>query len=95
MSNAYAIGHITVKNTEKWAEYCRLVPATLAPWNAELILRGKHAEILHGQHSYSDVVVIHFPSKEAINHWYASPAYQALIPLRQQAADIVLLSYEV
>jgi uncharacterized protein (DUF1330 family) len=26
--------------------------------------------------------------------WYGSPAYQALIPLREQAADIVLISYE-
>jgi uncharacterized protein (DUF1330 family) len=25
--------------------------------------------------------------------WFASAAYQALIPLRQQAADVVLVSY--
>jgi len=29
-----------------------------------------------------------------VNDWFSSPAYQALIPLREQAADVLLLSYE-
>lgn len=94
MSAAYVIGHLTVKNAEKWAEYRNQVPATLAPWGAELVLRGKRVAILAGEHPHSDVVVIRFPDQEAVNSWHASPAYQALIPLRQQAADMVLLSYE-
>jgi uncharacterized protein (DUF1330 family) len=32
MKNAYVIGHITVKNQEKWAEYRSEVPATLKAW---------------------------------------------------------------
>jgi uncharacterized protein (DUF1330 family) len=94
MSAAYVIGHITVKNAEKWAEYRNQVPATLEPWGAELVLRGKRVAILAGEHPHSDVVVIRFPDKEAVNRWYSSPAYQALIPLRQQAAEVILLSYE-
>ncbi len=38
---AYVIGHLTVKDPDKWAEYRRRVPATLAPWGAELVFRGK------------------------------------------------------
>lgn len=38
---AYVIGNITVKDPQKWAEYRSLVPETLAPWGAELVLRGK------------------------------------------------------
>ena len=94
MSSAYVVGHLTVKNTEKWAEYRNQVPTTLEPWGAELVLRGKRVAILAGEHSHSDIVVIRFPNKEAINSWHSSLAYQALIPLRQQAAEIVLLSYE-
>ncbi len=94
MSNAYVIGHITVKNAEKWAEYRNQVPATLEPWGAKLILRGKLASILAGEHTHTDTVVIQFPDINAVNGWYSSPAYQALIPLRKRAAEIVLLSYE-
>lgn len=67
MSNAYVIGHLTVKNAEKWAEYRNQVPATLEPWGAELILRGKRVATLAGEHPHSDIVVIRFPNKEAAN----------------------------
>lgn len=95
MSKACVVGHITVKNAEKWAEYCALVPATLEPWGGELLFRGKRVVILAGEHPHSDIVVIHFPDKEAVNSWHLSPAYQALIPLRLHAAEVVLLTYEV
>ena len=49
---------------------------------------------LAGENPYASMVVIRFPSVAAANSWFTSPAYQALIPLRQQAADVVLTSYE-
>lgn len=94
MSTACLIGHITVKDASLWAEYRSQVPATLAPWGGELVLRGKRVAILAGEHAHTDVVVIRFPDRKAVDGWHASPAYQALIPLRQQAADVVLLAYE-
>jgi len=94
MSNAYVIGHITVKDAEKWNEYRSQVPATLEPWGAELVLRGKLSTILAGEHLHTDTVVIRFPDTKAIDGWYRSPAYQSLIPLRKKAAEIVLLSYD-
>jgi uncharacterized protein (DUF1330 family) len=94
MPYAYAIGHITVKDPAKWAEYRSQVPATLAPWNAELMLRGKLAEVFAGTHEFSDTVVIRFPDLAAARGWHDSPAYQALVPLRQQAADVTLLLFE-
>lgn len=94
MGNAYVIGHITIKDDAKWAAYRGAVPATLEPWGAELVLRGKRFEILAGEHAHPDVVVIRFPDRNAVNGWHASAAYQALIPLRQKAADVVLLAYE-
>jgi uncharacterized protein (DUF1330 family) len=94
MSTTYVVGHLTVKNAEKWAEYRNQVPATLEPWGAELVLRGRKVAILAGEHIHSDIVVIRFPDIGAINNWYLSPAYQDLIPLRQQAAEMNLIIYE-
>ena len=93
MSDAYLVGHITVKDPDKWAEYRSKVPATLVPWGAELAFRGRKAAALVGDTSFGDIVVIRFPSVQAANDWHASPAYQALIPLRAQAADALLLCY--
>ncbi|MDQ3058266.1 MAG: DUF1330 domain-containing protein [Pseudomonadota bacterium] len=91
---AYVVGHITVKDPQKWAQYRSAVPATLAPWRAELVFRGQQAEKLAGELPHPDIVVIRFPDMAAVNGWYSSPAYQALVPLREQAAEVVLISYE-
>jgi uncharacterized protein (DUF1330 family) len=91
--SACVIGHISVKDEEKWAQYRAQVPATLAPWGAELLFRGQLADVLAGQHRHTDTVVIRFPDRAAVDGWYQSAAYQALIPLRQQAADLDLLTF--
>jgi uncharacterized protein (DUF1330 family) len=87
------IGHITVKDAAKWAEYRSQVPATLAPWQAELVFRGEKLSIFSGEHRHSDTVVIRFPDAEAAKGWFNSAAYQALIPLRLEAAEIDLISF--
>ena len=91
---AYVIGHITVKDLGKWAEYRRQVPATLADWQGEVMLRGRRVAVLSGEHRHNDAVVIRFPNAGAVMGWYGSAAYQALIPLREEAAEMVLISYE-
>jgi len=92
--NAYLIGHISVKDEEKWAEYRQAVPATLEPFSGELLFRGIADNVLSGQHSHKFTVVIRFPDLASLNAWHESAAYQALIPLRLSAADIDLISFE-
>lgn len=94
MSCAYVVGQITVKDAALWAEYRDKVPATLAPWGAELVFRGKRSAVLAGESPHPDIVVIRFPDAAAAAGWHASPAYQALLNLRQAAADVVLVSYD-
>ena len=91
---AYVIGHITVKNPAQWDAYRAQVPATLAPWGAELLLRAEKLAVLGGTHPHTDTVVIRFPDAAAAHGWFNSPAYQALIPLRQEAADVDLISFQ-
>ena len=91
---AYVIGHIRVRDQEKWNQYRAGVPATLAPWGAELLLRGHRLEVLAGAHDFTDTVVLRFPDAAAIAGWHGSAAYQALIPLRREAAEVLLVSYE-
>jgi uncharacterized protein (DUF1330 family) len=47
-----------------------------------------------GEEPHPDIVVIRFPSLDAASGWHASAAYQSLVPLRLQAADVVLAMYE-
>ncbi|RCV87296.1 DUF1330 domain-containing protein [Billgrantia montanilacus] len=94
MSRAYVVGSVTIRDAEKWAQYVAEVPATLTPWGGELMLRGKQAAVLAGQPQHSNLVVLSFPDLESIHGWYASPAYQVLIPLRDAAAMVDLAAYQ-
>jgi uncharacterized protein (DUF1330 family) len=92
--SAYVIGHITVKDAEKWEAYRRQVPGTLEPWRGQVIFRGRLAAVLAGEHEHNSTVVIQFPDQDAVQGWYRSAEYQALVSLRTEAADIVLVSYD-
>jgi uncharacterized protein (DUF1330 family) len=94
MKQAYVVGHITVKDADLWAEYRSRVPQTLVPWGGELVFRGTQTAVLAGDSPHPDIVVIRFPSIAAVSGWFSSPAYQALIPLRERAADMALASYK-
>lgn len=94
MKSAYVVGQITVNDPELWDAYRSRVPETLAPWGGELVFRGKQVAVFSGESPHPDIVVIRFPDIAAVKGWFASSAYQSLIPLREQAADIVLSSYE-
>lgn len=94
MSAAYVVGHITVRDPDRWDEYRTRVPQTLEPWGGELVFRGTQMAVLAGECTHPDIVVIRFSTKAAAEGWFSSPAYQALIPIRRQAADVTLVSYE-
>ena len=101
--SAYVVGQISIVDPLKWQEYRDQVPGTLAAWNAELVFRarmsrcvfrGVKAADLALQNAFSDIVVIRFPTLDAAHGWFQSNAYQALIPLREAAAQVLLTTYE-
>ena len=91
---AYLIGHITVKDPDRWKIYTAGVAESLAPFGGEVIFRGKRAAVLCGEHSYQNSVVLKFPDQPTLEQWYHSKTYQELIPVRDKAADVVLISYD-
>ncbi len=85
---------MTVKDIDKWEKYRNGVPMTLEPWGAKVIFRGQRSGLLTGEHRHTDTVVIQFPDQDALREWYASEAYQALIALRNEPVEMVLVSYD-
>ena len=92
--SAYVSAKIQVKNPEKLKEYISQVPATMAPYGGTLVCRGKVSKTLLGQATHQIEAVFGFPSEEAINEWYNSDAYQAIIPIRDEGCtgEITILS---
>ena len=91
---AYLVGHVTVKKADLWAKYVAGVQESLAPYAAKVIFRGLLDSVLAGDHKHESVVVIEFTDQATLEGWFNSDLYQSLIPLRYEAADVVITSYE-
>jgi uncharacterized protein (DUF1330 family) len=91
---AYLVGMINVKDPLLWAEYVNGVSESLVPFGGRIIFRGEKAAVLAGDISYRKIVVLAFSSQQALQEWFLSEAYQALIPLRDRAAEVVIVSYD-
>ncbi len=91
---AFLVGQITVKDDDLWQQYMDSVRDSLTPFDATVVFRGQRAAVLAGQNDYDLVVVIEFSELPVLQEWYQSDQYQAIIPLRDQAADMVITAYE-
>lgn len=91
---AYLIGQIQVKDNQLWQEYVAGVSESLLPFEAKIVFRGAKTIVLAGNNERDLVVVIEFSDHKSLNNWFHSEKYQSLISLRDNAADVVITSYE-
>ncbi len=91
---SFLIATSRIKDPQKYAEYAAKSGPTFAPFNGKLVIKGKFAGNLVASSANDTVAVISFPDRKSLDAWYNSPAYQAIIPLRDQALDMVATIYE-
>lgn len=90
---SYAVAHLRdVQLGPDIVAYLRAIDATLAPFGGRFLIHGGEKELLEGTWP-GDLIVIGFPDRAAARAWYASPAYQAILPLRTRnsTGDIILI----
>jgi len=92
---AFFIATLTIKNPEKFQKYAEKVRATFGPFGGEFLTKGKVGETLCGSADHQVAVIVKFPDLQSVTNWYKSDAYQAIIPVRDEGADVTLISYEV
>lgn len=90
---SYAVAHLRdVQLGPDIVAYLQAIDATLAPFGGRFLIHGGEKELLEGTWP-GDLIVIGFPDRAAARAWYASPAYQAILPLRTRnsTGDIILI----
>lgn len=90
---SYAVAHLRdVQLGPDIVAYLQAIDATLAPFGGRFLIHGGEKELLEGTWP-GDLIVIGFPDRAAARAWYASPAYQAILPLRtgNSTGDIILI----
>ena len=92
---AFFIATVKIKDPEKFQEYAQKAGASMAPHGGEAVLRGKMDDVLVGQADHQAVGIVRFPSQDALSAWFHSDAYQAIVPLRDEAADMTIATYSM
>jgi uncharacterized protein (DUF1330 family) len=85
-SKAYVIAEITVTDADAYKRYAALVPPIAAKYAGKFLVRGGQTVAVEGEAPAGRIVVIEFDSLAAARAFEDSQDYQAIAPLRRQAA---------
>lgn len=83
---AYLIADIEITDPERYAEYVKLVPATIAKHGGKFLVRAGRAERLEGSWEPKRIVVLEFESFERAKEWWESEDYRGPKALRRSAS---------
>lgn len=88
---AYCIADIDVTDMSRYQRYRDGVGATIAQYGGHFLVRANPHEVKEGQWQPHRIVLIAFPTRAALDRWYASPEYAAVAPHRFEAAKTDLV----
>ncbi|MFE9047403.1 DUF1330 domain-containing protein [Streptomyces rubiginosohelvolus] len=93
--SAYAIVHLHPADgpvEDEVLNYIERVQATFEPYGGRFLVHGAEVEVVEGAWPGA-VVMVGFPGVAEARAWYASPAYQEILPLRTRhlAGDMVIV----
>ncbi|MEW2136088.1 DUF1330 domain-containing protein [Streptomyces sp. NPDC005409] len=90
---AYALAHLHRPTiNDEVIRYIEEIQATMDPFGGRFLVHGAEVEVMEGPFP-GTVVMIGFPDMEKARAWYASPAYQEILPLRTEhiAGEVILV----
>ena len=91
---AYVIADTHVTDQKTYDEYKRQVGPLITKFGGRFLVRGGKHAVLEGSWQPHRLVVIEFPTMEAITSWYNSPEYAPMLALRRPAATDQLVAVE-
>ncbi|HXY30536.1 MAG TPA: DUF1330 domain-containing protein [Gemmatimonadaceae bacterium] len=91
---AYVIADTHITDQKTYEEYKRRVAPLIAKFGGRFLVRGGKHTVLEGTWRPHRLVVIEFPTIEALDTWYHSPEYAPVLALRQPAATVQLVAVE-
>lgn len=91
---AYLIADLEITDESLIQEYRRRVPAVIAAHGGRYLVRGGAVRHLEGDAAARRIIVVEFPDMAALEAFYGSTEYQALIAIRQKASRAKLIAVE-
>jgi uncharacterized protein (DUF1330 family) len=91
---AYVITDLEVFDIEHYLAYQRAVRPLLAAAGARYLARGGSFRVYEGDYRPRRLVVLEFPTLEAVDEFYESGPYRALEPQRKACSSARIIAVE-
>jgi uncharacterized protein (DUF1330 family) len=91
---AYVVVDVDVKDRERYAEYVKLAPPSIAQYGGRYVARAGRTETLEGEWAPRRFVILEFPTYERAKEWWSSPEYAPAKALRQATAETEMVLTE-
>jgi len=91
---AYVIVRVEVTDWDKYNEYLKVGPGTLAQYGGRFIARNDEKVTLEGPEETRRLIILEFPSLAKAKKWYNSKEYQGAKKLRAGASVGSLVAIE-
>ena len=89
---AYVMGAVyDITDPAGFEEYRNLAGPTVASFGGKFIAGTETVEVMEGDWSPMAFLVIEFESLEQAKHWYNSPEYQTVLPMRKNSTNSGLI----
>ena len=92
--SAYVVCTVRVDDPETYKKYTAKTPAIIARHGGRFLVRGGPVETIEGKRFGDRLVILEFPSGDAVRAFYSSPGYQEVMKFRHAASDATFLLAE-
>ena len=91
---AYVIARVEVTDWDKYNEYLKIGPGTIAQYGGRFIARAGEVVTLEGPEESRRLIILEFPSLAKAKAWYNSKEYQNAKKLRAGASTGSLIAID-
>jgi uncharacterized protein (DUF1330 family) len=97
---AFFVARVSVQDSNKFQQYAQQAAETMKPFGGVMIARGQNQGSLTEANApdnsdHQSTGIAQFPTMQALDEWYQSAAYQAIISLRDEAALMSITKYQM
>ena len=92
--SAYIVVDGDVTDPVRYEAYKKLAQTAIAKHGGRYLVRGGETRVLEGDWQPNRIVVLEFPSGNAIRRFYSSPEYKAARAQREGAAQMNMIAVE-
>jgi uncharacterized protein (DUF1330 family) len=91
---AYAVLMVEVNDPEAYKEYTSRTPPIVKRYGGKFLVRGSKVDTIEGEPFNNRLVILEFPSKQAIHDMFSDLEYQTAAEYRRSSSKARILAID-